>query len=175
MRLLSSDKIKPPRLSATCLEPTNTYAGAHHSKLGSKKHLRGACEWPIRTMSEKRLGLIVGTILSQSNLRRQHIHQHCYVDDNGQSKHATHFVFMLLSWLRAGPPMLNATQPRAGKASSVSVPKRLSPAARVATSFAACAFPAASRVAAAVLHAAARVICSYNCRAWNQQLLSANI
>lgn len=79
---------------------------------------------------------------------------------------------MLLSWLRAGPPMLNATQPRAGRASSVSVPNRLSPAARVATSFAACAFPAASRVAAAVLHAAARVICSYSRRTWNHQLLS---
>ena len=40
------------------------------------------------------------------------------------------------------------------------MPNRLSPAARVATSFAACAFPAARRVAAAVLHAAALVICS---------------
>ena len=57
--------------------------------------------------------------------------------------------------------MLKATQPRAGTARSVRVPKRLSLAARVATSFAACAFPAAIRVAAAVLHAAALVICSF--------------
>lgn len=56
--------------------------------------------------------------------------------------------------------MLKATQPRAGRARSVRVPKRLSPAARVATSLAACALPAASRVAVAVLHDAALVIWS---------------
>lgn len=56
--------------------------------------------------------------------------------------------------------MLKATHPRAGRARVAMMPMRLSPAASCATSDAACALPADTMVAAAVLHAATLMICS---------------
>ena len=64
------------------------------------------------------------------------------------------------------------TQPTTGRKSVAMIWTRLSPAASCAISLAACALPAASSVAVAVLHAAARVMDSCVRGSQDQQGLS---
>ncbi len=86
------------------------------------------------------------------------------MSSEGWPLHVVYLILLVLSmlanWFRAGPPMLKATHPRAGRARVAMMPTRLSPAASCATSDAACALPADAMVAAAVLHAATLMICS---------------
>lgn len=71
-----------------------------------------------------------------------------------------HFSAAFASWFRAGPPMLKSTQPTTGRKRVAMMATRLSLAASSAISEAACAWPAAIMVPAAVLHAAALTTCS---------------